>query len=119
VVRRPEDSPGKDRGYKQIVGADYGKSLGRNLSFKAEHMWLRNGETDLDPNHEVTDFLLTLEPEPQKSVSIGWSRDTNQDGNFFRLQGKLPAAESAWLEPILLMKDNGLRSFGISLRVKF
>jgi len=118
VIRRPEDSPGRHRGYKQIIGVDYSRKVGR-LDLRIEHAWFRNGQTPLDESKEVTDVILALEPVPDKAIAVGWSKDSDETGSHFRIVGKWPVATTAWIEPILKMTDGEVKSFGVSVRSRF
>lgn len=118
VIRRPEDSPGRNRGYKEILGFDYSQFVGR-LSVRLEHATFRRGQTDEDLKREVTDVLVSLEPGPNKSLGFGWSRDSSERATYFRILGKAPVGDTAWVEPILKLSEGEIKSFGVSVRVRF
>lgn len=118
VIRKPEDSPGKNRGYKQVFGADYSRKI-RSLILRAEHAWFRKGQTALDEDFDVTDVSLSLEPDIRRGITLGFARQWDGGVNEYRLLGKFPTAQGTWIEPIILVRETGLRSAGISLRVRF
>lgn len=117
-LRRPEDSPGKGRGYKEIYGIDYFRKFG-NLNARVEHVVLTRPETGMDDEGAITDLYFWLEPEPRKSLGFGFSRNWEDHSTHWRLLAQIPASLGAWFEPVLLIKNGEVRSFGISLRVRF
>jgi len=116
--RRPEESPGKSRGFKEIYGVDYSRKLGQ-LHARLEHVVMKHPEQSVDDEAAYTDLYFSLEPEPRKSIGIGFSRDWENADTHIRVTGQIPASLGAWLEPILLIKNGEVRSFGVSLRVRF
>ena len=118
VIRRPEDSPGKHRGFKQILGVDYSRKI-RSLILRAEHAWFRKGQTALDEDFDVTDVSLSFEPDMRRAIVFGYARQWAESVNEFRLHGKFPAREGAWIEPIILIREASLRSIGVSVRMRF
>lgn len=118
VIRKPEDSPGKNRGYKQVVGVDYSRTI-KSLILRTEHAWFRKGQTALDSDFDVTDISLSFEPDLRRGITLGFARNWNDGVNEYRLLGKFPAIEGTWIEPIILVRETGLRSIGFSLRVRF
>lgn len=118
VIREPEDSPGKNRGYRQVVGVDYSRKM-RSLILRAEHAWFRKGQTALDNDFDVSDVSLSFEPDLRRGITLGVARNWDDGVNDYRLLGKFPAVEGAWIEPIILVRGTGLRSIGFSVRVRF
>jgi hypothetical protein len=117
-IRFPEESPGRGRGYNQIIGVDFAQNVG-SLKFRAEHVWLQVGQTPQDENNEVTDVLILYEPDLRRSFAFGWARKWKRGEHEFRLLGKVPMGANVWLEPIVLVRGDKLRATGVSLRVKF
>lgn len=118
TFRRPEDSPGKGYGYREMYGVDYARKLGQ-LNVRVEHVVLRRPERDTDEDNSFTDIYLWLEPELRKTLGIGLGRDWEDNSTHIRVLAKIPAALGMWFEPMLLMKNGEVRSFGVSLRVRF
>lgn len=116
--RRPEASPGKGHGFKEIYGLDYSRRLGQ-LNVRVEHVVMTRPERADDDEAAYTDLYFWLEPEPRKSIGIGLSRDWENADTHFRVTGQIPASLGAWFEPMLLIKNGEVRSFGVSLRVRF
>ncbi len=118
TFRFPEDAPGKGRGYRQIVGLDYGRNIG-NVRLRAEYASLRRGNTAEDRDRRVSDFSIWLEPDPKRALGLGWSRDWDSGTNELRLQMRFMVGMGVWLEPILQMREEKVRAAGVSMRVKF
>lgn len=117
VIRSPEDSPGRHRGYREVYGIDFGRKLGR-FDVRVEHVRFQKGETDEDESRQVTDITLELEDEPGRKIGVGWSRDSLTRSDFLRLQGSLNLAEGLFLEPILQFKEGEVKRFGVSMRLR-
>jgi hypothetical protein len=117
LVRRPEDSPGQGRGYRTALGLDFARHF-KIYTIQAEAVFLRRGQTPLDPNTEVSDLAITLQPSRHEAITIGWSREWGQDQNFLRAQGRFLLTRSTWLEPIVRVRDGVFYDLGITLRVR-
>lgn len=118
TFRFPEEAPGKGRGYKEVIGLDYGRNFGK-VKFRTEYAELRRGETDADEDRRVSDAVVWLEPDANRALGLGWSRDWDSGVNEFRLQLRFQVGMGIWIEPILLMREHNVRSTGVSLRVRF
>jgi hypothetical protein len=117
VVRDPDSAPGSGRGYKAIFGLDVGKRLNR-WRLAAEVVALRQGETVLDEEREVSDLSFTLQETKDRSFTFGWSRDWKESENVFRFQGRTLLTRSVWLEPILRFAGTGFKDVGVAVRIK-
>lgn len=118
VVRRPEDAPGIGRGYRTAFGVDFARHY-KIYTLQAEAVALRRGQTVDDPNTEICDLALTLQPSKYAALTAAWSRDWGRSVNFLRLQGKFLVTRSVWVEPIVRFRDGDFFELGASLRVKF
>lgn len=116
-LRPPEASPGRNRGYKEMFGGDFLRRFG-NLQVSMEHVLLRNPETKLDEETEISDLLITFLGTGDRTLSLGWSRDWSSSDTDFRITGIFPVGGGAWIEPLLLTKSGKVRTFGFSLRVR-
>lgn len=114
----PEDALGKGRGYRQIVGLDYGRDIGK-IKLRTEVADLRKGETEEDEDRRVSDVIFWLEPDAGRAMGIGWSRDWSAGVNEFRLQFRFAAGMGVTIEPILQVRDETVRSVGVSMRARF
>jgi hypothetical protein len=116
LVRRPEDAPGEGRGYRQALGADFGRRFGR-YTISGEFVAFRGGHTDLDRDMEVSDLALLIQPSRQQSLTFGWSRNWLTGENFLRAQGRIGLTESVWLEPIVRLRNGSFYDTGVSIRL--
>lgn len=117
VIRDPEDAPGKGRGYRQIAGIDFFRRLGM-WRIQAEMITLRQGETAADKEGEVSDLNFSYQQTPANAIVFGWSKDWRNGASIFRVQAKVLATRSIWIEPLLRFEGAGFKDFSISLRAK-
>ena len=117
VVRLPERSPGRGRGYRAVLGLDYAFASGPWM-VQCEVAAFRSGETDLEKSKEVSDLMLSLEPSIYRSLTLGWSRDWSEKNDMFRIQGKFLLTPGIWVEPIYRLRGGKTFDYGASIRVK-
>lgn len=117
VIRTPESAPGPGRGYRAAVGMDFARHWGM-YTVQAEGIALRNGETPSDPNTEISDLLLTIQPSKWEALTLGFSREWGLAENVFRAQGRFLVTRDVWLEPIIRIKDGEFFDLGLTLHVR-
>lgn len=117
VVRDPEKAAGARGGYRSIVGMDFVKRSGI-WRFQAEVAAFTGGERKADREREVSDLLITAEPNPNRLYGVGWSRAWDEKNDTFRIQAQIPLQKSVWAEPIVRYRGGVLRDFAFTLRVK-
>ncbi|HZH99329.1 MAG TPA: hypothetical protein VEX38_10190 [Fimbriimonadaceae bacterium] len=117
LVRSPEDAPGVGRGYGVLLGLDGRRRLGK-FEISMEAVALRNGETGLDVDMEVSDLALVLRPWREGTVTVGWSRDWNQRLDFYRAQARMMLMPDVHLEPFIRFRQGVMYDLGLTLRVK-
>jgi hypothetical protein len=118
-IRNSFDSPGPGRGHQVLVGGDYVYGFGA-YTVSAEYVALRHGETDLDPNQDISDLRITFRSlGPRFKVTGAWSRewDTNQD--FYRIEGEVPVGNKLSILPFLRFSGGQWQDFGITARIRF
>lgn len=118
LFRRPEESPGMGRGYRQILGSDYATRKG-NWGGSVEVVSFQKGETSLDRNFEASDLHFFLESDRTRRIGIGWSRDWRQSQDTYRVDGRFQIQDNMWLEPTLRMRSGNLLDFGITVNAKW
>ncbi len=117
-IRRPEDSPGAGRGWKQAFGTDVSKRTGI-VTLRGEVVLLREGETEADQNLQVYDANVTLDPTRYQSLTFGWSRRMPERADFYRFMGSFIVTQNTRLEPMVRYRDDKLYDVSISMRIKF
>jgi len=119
LVRRPEDSPGVGHGYKTMFAVDYSKNAGPLLDLGGETILLTGGATPSDHDDAMFDVTAKLQPEPNRSVTVGWTRDNWQRADFYRLMGAFTLSKNLILEPIVRYRNTALFDAGLTLHFKF
>lgn len=118
-VRNAFESPGLGRGHRLALGADYVMGVGQ-FTFLAEYVALRQGETDLDPDEDISDLRLVFRfPYVRARVLGAWSREWNTKRDYYRIEGELPLGDKLTLQPFLRFSGGQWQDFGITARVRF
>ncbi len=118
LVRRPEDSPGAGRGYRQVFGLDYARRAGL-FELGTEIVTLREGHTFVDRDTTLFDISATLVAEHNRHITLGYTRDTGARSNFFRASATLYVNHFLILEPIARYRDGTFFDAGITAHFKF
>ncbi|MFI5385582.1 MAG: hypothetical protein ACHQ50_05610 [Fimbriimonadales bacterium] len=119
LVRRPEDSPGVGHGYKTMLGVDYSKSAGPMFDFGGELIVVRDGNTASDRDDTLFDVTGTLRADPRRQITAGWTRDSAQHADFYRVMGSFTLSRYLILEPIIRYKGSVLFDAGLTFHFKF
>lgn len=119
LVRRPEDSPGINHGYKSIFALDYSKNAGNMFDFGGEVIVLRDGETATDRENTMFDVTATLKADPKRTLTAGWTRDNAQRADFYRVMGSFFLSRYLILEPIVRYRGKELFDAGLTFHFKF
>jgi hypothetical protein len=116
-VRKPEEAPGKGRGYKQAYGIDYSKGIG-NFNLAVEGVAFRSPNHSSDEEFEVFDFSATYTPSKYHNYTVGWTRRTSPSEDFIRLRGSVFLTNNVFLEPMVRYRDGKNYDFNIAVRVR-
>ncbi len=118
-VRDPERALGTGTGYRLLFGADYARRVGE-LMVEAEIVALRQGETPLDHDEEISDLKLGLVP-PGTNIrfSGAWSREWTARNDFYRFEAEVPLARNLSLIPFVRFSGLSWRDLGVSAHFKF
>ncbi len=117
-VRRPEDAPGRERGWGRAFGVDYSKRAGV-VTVRAEALALVDGETADDRDTTILDLNASLNPNPDRSVSLGWTHRSDSRDSFVRLQGAFRVSREAFFEPLVRYRSGEFYDLSFALRVRF
>lgn len=116
-VRKPEDANGFGRGYRFAVGADFYRKVG-DILVEGEVAALRNGQTALDSDTEISDLSFSYSLGKSFFVSAAWARDWSAHVNVFRAESRLQVYKNVFVEPMIRFKEAELFDAGISIRVR-
>lgn len=118
VIRKPENSPGRKRGYKTAYGIDASFAFAKNSVVTIEHVSLSDGEQPLDDSLEVTDLKFTFLPGPKKSIATGITFEGRSRTFLVRLQGQYPIYEAFEIEPFLRWRNGRFYDAALTLRFR-
>lgn len=117
VIRRPEDGPGRDRGYKFMAAVDYqARVVGGRLIL--EQVLLRDGERESDNNLDVSHVEYGRPIGTKWNVVASFSQEWQSQSTFLALGLSFNVYPSVFLEPIVRIKNGELYDWGFGLRVK-
>lgn len=115
VVRHPDEAPGRNGGWKQVFGFDASRRLGK-LALSAEFAALGGGP---DRDLSVFDFEANFFSDNYRAVGLGYSRASGgRNVDIVRLFGRVHAARSLDLEPLVRFQDGELYDASITLRLR-
>jgi hypothetical protein len=117
LIRRPEDSPGRERGYGKVYGADVALSKGP-LSLIGEHANFEEPSRAGDEELAVTDLSLAYRFDDQQQILLGLTREWRNADQFVRIEARKRIHPSVYLEPIAIWKNGRIRDWGLTLRIK-
>ena len=117
-IRRPEDSPGEGRGWRWALGGDYTRRV-KELTYRAEGIAFRDGETATDNDLTLVDFSLTWQKTRAVSLLAGWTRILPSGGDVYRLAGSFRMSNTTQLEPIIRYRSERLYDAALEVRVRF
>ncbi len=118
VIRRPEESPGRGRGYERAIGVDGRMTITPNTSLALDHVSFRRGETIKDELLDVTDVSLTWMPKPDQFATFALTHEWKSASTFLRLTGQFAVQNGIYLEPFIRFKDGRIFDAALSLRIK-
>lgn len=116
-IRRPEESPGRGRGWKRAFGFDVNQQYGK-VNVKGEAVLLREGHTALDDDLAVFDVTANWIPNGFSEITLGYSRESRRGNDFYRAIVELEATENVTLRPFARMRSGRLWDLGIEVRVR-
>ena len=118
LVRRMNQTPGAGFGWRQMYGADYAIKT-EKFAYAAEIVSLQDGQTLADASTTVSDVSVTFTPKRGQSLAIGWSRDTAQHADFYRIAGAVTIIRNVIFEPMLRVRDKSLFDLTLTTHLKF
>ncbi len=117
LIRKPEEAPGKGRGYKQAFGFDYSKGVG-NFNLAVEAISFREPNRSIDEGFEVIDLSATYTPSRYHNYTVGWTRRTNPTDDFYRIHASVFLTNNVYLEPLVRYRNGEIYDFNVAVRVR-
>lgn len=119
LIRRPEDSPGVGHGYRQVFGIDYAKNAGDLFEIGGEAVLVRGGHTPTDRDDFMFDVYGKLKADPNRTLTLGWTRDNAQAADIYRAMGQFVVSRNLVVEPMVRYKAGGLYDAAVTMHFKF
>ncbi|MBC8065324.1 MAG: hypothetical protein H7Y17_10865 [Chlorobia bacterium] len=117
LIRKPDQALGRNRGYKQAIGVDYSKGIG-HFNLAVEGVAFRKPNRSLDQSFEVVDLSATYRSSKYHNYTVGWTRRTNPNADFWRLQGSIFLTNNVYMEPLVRYRNGEAYDFNLAIRVK-
>ena len=115
LIRRPEESPGRGRGWKRAFGFDANLRYG-DVDVKAEAVVLRDGHTVTDRNLAVFDVSARWFPNGITEVTLGYTKESPTGRDILRALAE--ATENVSLRPFARLRAGRLWDLGIEVRIR-
>ena len=117
-VRRPEEAPGPRHGWKQVIGLDGAHRLNSHWSLRAEGVFLRRGETAIDPDLDIFEFGVAFDPKKGENASLTLTRLQPDRQDFIRLAFSHSLSKNISLEPMIRYRNSSLFDISLQLRIR-
>ncbi|MEP0765574.1 MAG: hypothetical protein HRF45_03405 [Fimbriimonadia bacterium] len=117
-VRRPEDSPGRGRGYREMYGADFTQRLG-SLRFECEWVRTRRGHSEEDVDNDFGLARLVYVLNGERSLALTLVRDFDAGLDYYRLRHSLLVHERLETYQQVRWRKGSVNEASIGLRVRF
>ena len=116
--QRPEDGVGRGRGYRLAYGFDATYDAFGGV-FDFEWVALRDGETILDDNRDLTDLRFRFSTRKTNYVvTIAWSKSWNRSTDWYRIQMEMPVTNKFTWEPFVRLKGMEWSDVGLTLHIR-
>ncbi|MGV3616422.1 MAG: hypothetical protein ACO1SV_13920 [Fimbriimonas sp.] len=117
LIRRPEESPGRGRGWRRAFGFDANQRYGP-VDVRGEAVLLRDGHTSLDRNLAIFDLSARLIPNGFSEITLGYTREATTGRDFIRAIVEVEGTENVSFRPFTRFRGGRLWDLGIEVRVR-
>lgn len=117
-IRRPEESPGEGRGYRQVYGLDFRYRPDRQFWLVLDHASFRGGETQEDRDTDVSDLSLAFEPSGDHLLGVALTQEWNSGLSMVRIFAKAPLKDGVYVEPFVRFRNSRMHDLALTLRLK-
>jgi hypothetical protein len=116
--RRPEDAPGRGRGYQRALGFDTKYAWGGGV-VEAEWVTLSDGNTLLDVDRSLSDVRYRFSTVGTEYVlTFGWSRSWDEQRDWYRAFAEIPINNKLVWEPFVRFRGFGWQDMGITVHLR-
>ncbi len=119
LVRRPEESPGAGRGYREIYGFDLKNRVLPGIQLAGEAVLLRSGETSLDRDNFMFDLSAHFDSDPDSQLTFGWTRDIAAHHDFYRAGASIFFSRYLTMEPMIRYRNSELYDLSLTAHFRF
>ena len=116
--RHPEDSVGRNRGYRQALGLD-GERTYKTINVRAEVVALREGETPQDQDLEIVDVSGSFRFARESYGSVGYTAVTGGIPDILRVGAAVRLDARSSLEPMLRFSQGKIYDLSVGWRFRF
>lgn len=118
TIRDIESAPGKGRGYRVGLGADYLTTIGK-LEFHAEALILRRPNHPGDRSEDFTDLSLEYRaPAGPVRTRVGWTRSWRQRDDYFYVQNEVQMTKFVSLVGFIRFNGSDFRVLSLGIHFK-
>jgi hypothetical protein len=118
LVRRPDEAPGPNRGFRAIGGLDFTQK-DKAYTFRGELVRTQNGETSLDLTDTLWDLSVEYRPSRFATFTLGTTHSALLRADFVRLAAAIRLTQNLFFEPMVRSKNGVFYDLNLGLHVKF
>lgn len=117
-IRRPEEAPGRGRGYSRAWGLDASKNWGGGV-LEFEWVSLIEGATALDVDMNLSDLRFRFStPGTVFPLTLGWTREWDCRKDWYSVTGEFPVSHMLVWQPFIRFQGRGWHDFALSAKVR-
>ncbi|MCC7230707.1 MAG: hypothetical protein IT203_09970 [Fimbriimonadaceae bacterium] len=117
LIRMPDQAGGIRSGYKQAFGIDYSRNVGK-VALALEAVAFRQPNLPSEKGYQVVDLSATYAPSTYQTYSLGWTRRTEPNTDFWRARASFVVTRNCFLEPMVRYRDGEVFDFNLSIRFR-
>jgi hypothetical protein len=118
LTRRPEDSLGRKRGYRQAFGLDGNQIVGTTY-VRGEVLVLRQGHQSGDRDDSIFDLSLEWPNGTGERYLIGATHSTALRRYVYRIGATIEVANNVSFEPMVRARNDRFQDLSLTMRVRF
>ena len=117
-IRRPENAPGRGRGYKRALGIDISEQWAGGV-IEFEWVSLSEGVTSADLDMDLTDLKFRfLTRKTNFPITLAWSREWEAQRDWYSVMGEISVSPKLAWQPFVRLQGFGWHDFGLSAKMR-